>query len=87
MAPGCCADSERVRAHLITLSADNPGSDERSHAGRQWIFVLTGSLRLKVGGRTRILRAGDHTSYSTHFAHELRAEGASTVLLSLFQTT
>lgn len=74
-------------AHLISFSADNPGSDERSHAGRQWIFVLTGSLRLKVGGRARTLHAGDQASFSTQLAHELRAEDTATVLLSLFHAT
>jgi transcriptional regulator with XRE-family HTH domain len=74
-------------AHLVTLMPGDPGSGGRSHTGRQWIFVLTGSLRLGVGGRSRTLGAGDHADFSTQLVHELRAEGQPTVLLSVFQAS
>jgi len=59
--------------------------EQRVHDGYEWIYVLRGRLRLSLGDREIILRAGEVAEFDTRVPHGCASAGADPVeLLSLF---
>ena len=59
-------------------------SQTAHHVGEEWIFVLSGSVRVKIEGTTETLVAGDAMHFDAWNPHRLTAEkdGASLLLVS-----
>ncbi len=52
----------------------------RAHPGTEWLHVLTGRLRLQVGDRQVVLKAGETAQFSTDQPHAFAGIGHTEVL-------
>jgi quercetin dioxygenase-like cupin family protein len=59
---------------LVTLVPTEFG-EESSHDGQEFIFVLEGRVRAKVGEEVEILRPGDSIYYDSSTPHLVKCEG------------
>ncbi len=59
--------------------------EQRVHDGYEWMYVLRGRLRLALGDRDIILKAGEVAEFDTRVPHACASAGAEPVeVLSLF---
>ena len=57
----------------------------KTHEGHEWLYVLSGRLRLIIGDRDLALSSGEAAEFDTHLPHWLgTADGAPVELLILF---
>lgn len=60
----------------------------RVHDGWEWLYVLSGRLRLRLGDQDLILGRGEAAEFDTHVPHSLSAAGSRPVqILSIFNET
>jgi len=58
------------------------------HDGWEWLYVLSGRLRLRLGEQDLILGRGEAAEFNTHVPHSLSAAGSRPVqILSIFNET
>ncbi|MFK0117470.1 helix-turn-helix domain-containing protein [Streptomyces sp. NPDC090994] len=71
-----------VQAHKL-LIPPRPGTepDLKTHEGFEWVCVLAGRLRLLLGDRRLVLRAGEAAEFDTHVPHRLGPDDDRTVEL------
>jgi quercetin dioxygenase-like cupin family protein len=67
----------------VVVSADRTGDEMYQHDGEEWLYVLSGSLRLSVGGETLHLNPGDAAHFDARAPHRLAAGGEADVELIL----
>jgi transcriptional regulator with XRE-family HTH domain len=68
---------------VIAPRADEP--DLRVHDGYEWLYVLSGDLRLLLGAREFLLRAGEAAEFDTRVPHWFGCAGSEPVeVLILF---
>lgn len=68
---------------LIPRAHDTPRL--KTHEGSEWLYVLTGRIRLIVGARDLILSAGEVAEFDTRTPHWFGSEGESDAeILSIF---
>jgi quercetin dioxygenase-like cupin family protein len=48
-------------------------TDQKVHPGRDWFTVLTGTVMLRLGERTILVRAGEAAEFSTMVPHAFGA--------------
>jgi transcriptional regulator with XRE-family HTH domain len=73
-----------VRAYKMVVPAEAEG-DQQSHEGYEWIYVLDGRLRLRLGDLDLVLAPGEVAEFDTHTPHWFGGAGpGSTELLVLF---
>ncbi|MFE3459317.1 helix-turn-helix domain-containing protein [Nocardiopsis aegyptia] len=75
-----------VQAHKL-LIPPRPEAEPRlsTHEGFEWVYVLTGRLRLLLGEQTVVLKPGEAAEFDTHVPHWLGPDDERTVeLLVLF---
>lgn len=71
--------------HIIAASAPVPEPDPRSHEGFEWLYVLSGRLRLILGEHDLILPAGEAAEFDTRVPHWFNRAGTEPVeFLSIF---
>ena len=58
--------------------------EPRVHPGRDWFYVLHGTLRLQLGGREVLVRAGQAASFNTMTPHTLGGHNGPAEILSIF---
>lgn len=58
--------------------------DLRTHEGHDWIFVLSGTVRLLLGDDEFVLEAGEAAEFSTWTPHWMGAVGAPAELICIF---
>lgn len=72
----------RLMGFRVTIE---PRSDHRkvgySHEGEEFIYVLSGKLRISVSGRSRTLSAGESIRFDSGLRHELKNPGTETTVL------
>lgn len=51
--------------------ASVPEGTQHRHTGREWGFVVSGTLRVEVDGEVTVLQAGDSISFSSSVVHRL----------------
>lgn len=69
--------------HVLPPSDAEP--DPRSHEGYEWLYVLSGRLRLVLGEHDVILEPGEVAEFDTHVPHWFANPGPEPAeLLSLF---
>jgi quercetin dioxygenase-like cupin family protein len=70
--------------HVIAAGpAQEP--DPQAHEGFEWLYVLSGRLRLVLGEHDLVLRAGEAAEFDTRVPHwSGTADGEAVEMLSLF---
>ncbi|NUP32419.1 MAG: helix-turn-helix transcriptional regulator [Streptomycetaceae bacterium] len=65
-----------IQAHKL-LIPPRPGAEPetKTHEGFEWVYVLAGRLRLVLGDRNLVLKAGEAAEFDTHVPHWLGADG------------
>ncbi|GAA2236809.1 XRE family transcriptional regulator [Rarobacter faecitabidus] len=57
----------------------------KTHTGREWLYVLSGRLRLDLGGQETILEVGEAAEFDTQIPHAMSATGGGPAeVLSIF---
>ncbi|MCR6487504.1 XRE family transcriptional regulator [Amycolatopsis sp. OK19-0408] len=71
---------------MLIPSTDRPlEPDHQTHDGHEWLYVLTGRLRLVLGDHDLVLPAGEAAEFDTALPHWLgSADGKAVELLILF---
>ncbi|WP_076478814.1 helix-turn-helix domain-containing protein [Williamsia sterculiae] len=65
-----------VQAHkLLIPPRPNVRPELQSHAGFEWLYVLSGRLRLVLGDESTVLKSGEAAEFDTHIPHWLGADG------------
>lgn len=76
-----------VRAFKITYHPGAPDQELKVHDGHEWLYVLSGRLRLTLGEHEHVLERGEAAEFDTTTPHLMRAEGAKPAeVISLFNT-
>ena len=57
--------------------------DARVHPGRDWFYVLNGTLRLRLGSREVLVNAGQAASFDTMTPHSMGGHGGPVEILSI----
>jgi len=74
-----------MQAYKMLIPPGEPVGEQQSHEGYEWMYVLTGQLRLKLGELDLVLSAGEVAEFDTHTPHWFSSAGPSRVeLLVLF---
>ncbi|WP_323102172.1 helix-turn-helix domain-containing protein [Intrasporangium sp. YIM S08009] len=74
-----------VKAWKIIVPAGNSTPELRTHEGYEWLYVLSGRMRLVLGDRDSVLRAGEVAEFDTHVPHWFGSDGTGPAeVLSLF---
>ena len=75
-----------LQAYKMVLPAGpSRQPDPRSHEGYEWLYVLSGQLRLVLGQQTVALRPGEVAEFDTHVPHAFwNPHAAAAEVLSLF---
>lgn len=63
----------RTTAVKMRLEATEAEPDQRVHPGHDWLFVLSGSIRLALGERVIVVHAGEAAEFSTMTPHAVSA--------------
>ncbi|MGI4792422.1 MAG: helix-turn-helix domain-containing protein [Janthinobacterium lividum] len=57
----------------VTVSAQREGDEMYQHGGEEWLYVLSGTLRLALAEEEHILHSGDSAHFDAHVPHRLSA--------------
>ena len=60
----------------IKVSPSRRGNEHYRHDGEEWIYVLSGALRLSLAGKTYDLEPGDAAHFESRLPHRLIARGS-----------
>ena len=76
------AGSNLLDALRVTIDPDRPPPVPVRHAGEEWLYVVSGTLRLEYDGEPHLLVAGSTAHFNAEVPHRLGAEkGTAEVLL------
>jgi mannose-6-phosphate isomerase-like protein (cupin superfamily) len=74
-----------VQAWKIIIPATQTDPEPRVHEGYEWLYVLSGRMRLVLGDHDLVLSAGEAAEFDTRLPHWLGSTGGqSAEVLSLF---
>jgi transcriptional regulator with XRE-family HTH domain len=75
-----------LQAYKMTISADvSVPEEQRTHEGYEWLYVLSGRLRLQLAQHDLILGPGEAAEFDTRLPHWFGSAGDGPVeILSLF---
>ena len=75
-----------IRAYKYILAAqEHPESPElRTHEGYEWLYVLSGTLRLVLGAQELALRPGEAAEFDTTVPHWMGTGAGGVEFLALF---
>ncbi len=68
----------------MRLTPIDAGPEPQVHPGRDWMFVLEGQVRLTLGDRDLVVRAGESAEFSTMTPHAVSAIDAPAELIMVF---
>jgi transcriptional regulator with XRE-family HTH domain len=75
------AGSEALEALRIVLSPDRTPPAMARHRGEEWLYVLTGRLRLEYGNELHLLEPGTSAHFDAEVPHRLGSDGSRVELL------
>jgi transcriptional regulator with XRE-family HTH domain len=75
--------SGRVVAKM-RLSASKKRPEPQIHPGRDWLYVLEGTLRLHLGDREVLVEAGQAAEFNTMTPHWIAGYGGPVEILTIF---
>ncbi|MFT4199833.1 helix-turn-helix domain-containing protein [Gordonia sp. (in: high G+C Gram-positive bacteria)] len=71
------------KIHYLPMEGDPP--ELRVHDGYEWVYVLSGKLRLRLGDQDLVLSRGEAAEFDTRVPHALSADGKRPAeVLSIF---
>ncbi|MFC7485186.1 helix-turn-helix domain-containing protein [Knoellia sp. CPCC 206453] len=74
-----------VQAWKIIVPASNSTPQPKAHDGYEWLFVLSGRMRLVLGDHDLVLGPGEVAEFDTRVPHWFGSDGANAAeVLSLF---
>lgn len=74
-----------LRAYKMLLPAVDPERDQASHKGYEWMYVLSGQVRLRLAELDFVMKEGEVAEFDTRTPHWFgSAGGAPAELLTLF---
>ena len=74
-----------VQAWKIIVPASNSEPAPKSHEGYEWLFVLSGRMRLVLGDHDLVLGAGEAAEFDTRVPHWFGSTGDQPAeILSMF---
>jgi transcriptional regulator with XRE-family HTH domain len=74
-----------LQAWKIVIPASQSEPEPRVHEGHEWLYVLSGRLRLVLGDHDLVLGAGEAAEFDTRLPHWFGSTGEQPVeILSLF---
>jgi transcriptional regulator with XRE-family HTH domain len=74
-----------MQAWKIVLPTGQVNPDPRAHDGYEWIYVLSGRMRLVLGDKDWVLGAGEVAEFDTQVPHWFGSTGeAPAEILSIF---
>ncbi|MFI6284327.1 helix-turn-helix domain-containing protein [Streptomyces sp. NPDC051018] len=74
-----------LQAYKVVQQPGGPGPDPRSHEGYEWLYVLSGRLRLVLGEHDVVLGPGEAAEFDTRVPHWFgTADDTPVEILSLF---
>ena len=76
------SDANGPHAYHLTLPARGE-PDPRSHDGHEWLYVLSGEVRLVLGDEDLVLRPGEAAEFSTWTPHWMSGIGGPAEVLIL----
>jgi DNA-binding XRE family transcriptional regulator len=59
----------------LTVSRNRKGEEQYQHDGEEWVYVLSGRLRITVAGQNHELEPGDAAHFDSRQPHRLTALG------------
>ena len=82
------AEAAPVQSVKITYLPGAQTPEPRVHDGYEWLYVLSGKLRLRVGERDLILTRGEAAEFDTRTPHSMSAVGSRPVeVISIFDAS
>ena len=73
-----------VQAWKILIPGSQTRPEPRTHDGYEWLYVLSGAMRLVLGPRNIVLGAGEVAEFDTHVPHWFgSADGRPAEVLSI----
>ncbi len=69
---GRAASMQPIR---VSVPAGRAGDEMYQHEGEEWLYVLSGTLRLALADETHLLHPGDAAHFDARVPHRLIAEG------------
>lgn len=76
--------SGRIVAKLRVPAAGRRKPEPRVHPGRDWFYVLSGTVRLRLGEREVLVETGQAAEFDCMTPHWLLGHGASAEVLTIF---
>jgi len=74
-----------IRAYKMLVPAGEPEGEQKTHAGYEWMYVLSGRLRLRLAEHDFVMKPGEAAEFDTRVPHWFGSDGAEPVeLLVLF---
>lgn len=74
-----------IQAWKIIIPADQSTPNPRAHDGFEWLYVLSGRMRLILGDRDLVLGVGEAAEFDTQLPHWFGSTGEdSAEVLSIF---
>lgn len=80
------AHGRAMQALRVHVPHGSQGDIVRVHPGEEWLYVLTGRLRLRLGDTTHLLGPGDSSHFDSLTPHRIAAEDADGVDLLFVHT-
>jgi transcriptional regulator with XRE-family HTH domain len=68
-------DPGGVQAWKIVIPTSKVTPEPRSHDGNEWIYILSGHIRLVLGDQDQVLGPGDVASFDTQVPHWFGSTG------------
>ncbi len=72
-APMSTASRFNLQPIRLVISASRSGTERYQHEGEEWVYVLSGRLRLSVGEKQHIIGASDAAHFDSRLPHRLDA--------------
>lgn len=67
----------------MRLSEGEPRPETRVHPGRDWFYVLEGTVRLRLASRETLVPTGRAASFNTMTPHSMEGHGGPAEILSI----
>lgn len=77
-------DGSGQHAFKIRLNRDRREPCTRTHEGREWLYVLSGRLRLVLGEKEFVLERGEAAEFSTWAPHWMGALDGPAEVIAIF---
>jgi transcriptional regulator with XRE-family HTH domain len=84
MAP-LTAEQSPIQTFKVTYAPGREAPEPRVHDGYEWLYVLSGRLRLRLGEQDLVLTRGEAAEFDTRIPHGMSAVGSRPVeIISIF---